>query len=173
MQRQLIKMTVSAKHCNMFQYVLQVGIMLCLFEMLICCSAASVSSGDGINVTELYRIEHELTKDVSQFIDVMKENIMELEDMLDKAKQSRFYREKYGLDNYMSHPVTVYRMIKRFAEGWGKLNHFIKDDDPRHGKYFFTVNLRVVFFILVIRLEIGHVKYILCNSTYQCFSTEN
>lgn len=94
------------------------------------CLSASLSE---VNTTELHSIELELVRAVSHFIDLTKENIIEFEDIAYQAKQSGLKQKEHGIENYLGNPVAAFSMVKRFADGWGKLERFIVDEDPATG----------------------------------------
>lgn len=86
-----------------------------------------------VNVTELHFVDLELARAVSRYVGLMKENILELEDIADQAKQSLSSQHKYGTRSYLGNPIAAVSIVKRFAEGWGKLNNFIIEEEPTTG----------------------------------------
>ena len=91
------------------------------------------SSEEKYNTTKLHFIEEDLLKELSSYINIMKENLVEYEDILSQAKQAILRQVEYGENEYLGNPISVFGLVKRFSEGWGKLAKFIREDDPTTG----------------------------------------
>ena len=85
------------------------------------------------NITELHFVEQDLIKGLSNYINIMNENIMEYEDIATQAKQDILNQVEYGRNDYLANPVSVFCLVKRFSEGWGMLAKFIREDNPTAG----------------------------------------
>ena len=85
------------------------------------------------NITKLHFIEQDLLQGLSNYINIMKENLVEYEDISSQSKQDILKQLEYGRRDYLGNPISVFRLIKRFSEGWGKLAKFIREDDPTLG----------------------------------------
>ena len=85
------------------------------------------------NITELHLIEDDLMKGLSNYINIMKENLIEYEDIISQAKQDISNQVEYGRNDYLGNPISVFGLVKRFSEGWEKLAKFIREDDPTAG----------------------------------------
>ncbi|XP_028404471.1 uncharacterized protein LOC114527078 isoform X2 [Dendronephthya gigantea] len=94
------------------------------------CLCAAVESH---NITKLHFMEQDLLQGLSNYINIMKENLVEYEDILSQSKQDILKQLEYGRRDYLGNPISVFRLVKRFSEGWGKLAKFIREDDPTFG----------------------------------------
>ena len=106
---------------------------LCFVAIQIIAYPAACTTVENRNITELHFIEQDLMKGLSNYINIMKENIVEYEDIAAQAKQDILNQVEYGRNDYLANPVSVFCLVKRFSEGWGKLAKFILDDDPTSG----------------------------------------
>ena len=85
------------------------------------------------NITELHFIEQDFMKGLSSYINTMKENLIEYEDIISQAKQDISNQIQNGRKDSLGNPISVFCLVKRFSEGWGKLARFIREDDPTTG----------------------------------------
>ena len=95
------------------------------------------STAGNHNITELHFIEQDIMKGLSNYISTMKENLIEYEDIVFQAKQDILNQMEYGKNDYPGNPISVFCLVKRFSEGWGKLARFIREDDPTTGTMYF------------------------------------
>ena len=107
--------------------------VLCFVAIQIIAYPASCTTVENRNITELHFIEQDLMTGLSNYINIMKENIVEYEDIAAQAKQDILNQVEYGRNDYLANPVSVFCLVKRFSEGWGKLAKFILEDDPTRG----------------------------------------
>lgn len=107
--------------------------VLCVLTIQIIAYPAACTTVENRNITELHFIEQDLMKRLSNYINIMKENIVEYEDIAAQAKHDILNQVEYGRNDYLANPVSVFRLVKRFSEGWGKLAKFIREDDPTTG----------------------------------------
>lgn len=113
-------------------YFIKYVLSLLMIQMIVypACISSSVESH---NITELHFIEHDLMEGLSNYINIMKENLIEYKDIVSQAKQDILNQVEYGRNDYLGNPITVFCLVKRFSEGWGKLAKFIREDDPTTG----------------------------------------
>lgn len=73
---------------------------------------------------------------LSNNVSVMKENLIECEHiLLHKPKEDILKQKEFGTD-YVANQISIFCLVKRFSEGWGKNGMFIREDNPTNGKNF-------------------------------------